>query len=114
MSYAQLLEKHVTHSLQLSAASPSNKRTCTINIPEYFTQQEASGIEQLFQRICSEILMNNYILLDFRNTRSLDGYGAKVLAKLFQSAYSFRVGLGFINLSSDMELNLSLTGLDPT
>lgn len=114
MSYAQLLEKHVTSSLQLSAAASSNKRTCTIEIPEYFTQQDAPFIEQLFQRVCSEILFNNFILLDFRNTRSLDSYGAKVLAKLFQSAYSFRVGLGFINLRSNIELNSSLTGLDPT
>ncbi|QUY45844.1 ATP-binding protein (plasmid) [Acaryochloris marina S15] len=33
-------------------------------------------------------------------------------AKLFQSAYSFRVGLEFINPRSNIELNSSLTGLD--
>lgn len=113
MTYAQLLENHVTCSLQRSAAATSNKRTCTIEIPEYFTQRDSTFIEHLFQQICQEIPFNNYILLDFHNTRSIDNYGASTLAKLFQSAYNFSVGLGFINLSTDIDLDMSLTGLDP-
>ncbi|KAI9134916.1 hypothetical protein [Acaryochloris sp. CCMEE 5410] len=113
MSYATLLKEHVSASLKTSSITHKSYQTCILVMPKYVTQSNQEYTEKLFQTICEAITSNKYIVLDFQNTRLIDSYGAKVIAELFQTAYNFTVGLGYIHLSTQLECCHSITGYSP-
>ena len=113
MSYATLLKEHVSTSLKTSSVAHQSYQPYILLMPEYVTQNQQQYIEKLFQVICQAITSNKYIILDFKNTRLIDSYGANVLAELFQTAYNFTVGFGYIHFSTQLECCHSITGYSP-
>lgn len=113
MSYATLLKEHVSTSIKTSSVARQSYQPYILVMPEYVTQSQQQYMENLFQVICEAITSNKYIVLDFKNTRLIDSYGAQVLAELFQTAYNFTVGLGYIHLSTQLECRHSMTGYSP-
>lgn len=113
MSYATLLKEHVSTSIKTSCIAHQGCQPYVIEMPEYLTQGQQQYTEKFFQFICESITFNKYIVLDFQNTRLIDSYGSKVLSELFQTAHNFTVGLGYINISTQLQSSDSLTGYSP-
>lgn len=113
MSYATLLKEHVSTAVKTSSIARQSYQPYIFAMPNYVTQNQQKSTENFFQIICEAITSNQYIILDFKNTRVIDYYGAKVLAELFQTAYNFNVGLGYIHLSDQIECRYSITGYSP-
>lgn len=113
MAYSMLLDEHKHHFLKRRFSVDSDFPTCTLKMPTYFTQCQSSDLDQIYKHICVAITSQGYVVLDFGDTLAIDGKGRRMLKTLFQAAYNFSVGLGFINLSPQMQLGGSLTGLDP-
>ena len=110
MSYTLLLEDHVATSLKTSCAACQSYQPYVLEMPEYLTQSEAKYTEKIFRTICEAITRSKYIVLDLKNTRSIDRHGLQILSELFLTAYNFNVGLSFVNIPTCLQNQGSLTG----
>lgn len=113
MTETVLFDEHIHPSHQPCLWVDCDSPAYTLKMPTNLTQDQEGVLEQIFQHICESITFQQYVVLDFSHTQAVDRDGHQMLKTLFQAAYTFSVGLGFINLPLQMELGGSLTGLDP-
>lgn len=83
-----------------------------IKMPFRFTVLEADSFQQQFQKICQNSSAYKKIVLDFSQTTFMDSNGLIALCRMVHQARSSRVNLGFSSFSAQVQMILSLAGLD--
>jgi anti-anti-sigma factor len=83
-----------------------------IELPVKFTLVEAIAFKQKFEQLCQTEPPIERIILDFDQTRFMDSSGIGALATSLKTAKSEKIDLVFWSFSPEVQLVLSLTGLD--
>ena len=102
-------------------------QACLIQMPSNFTSVEANSFKQLFQQLCrrdSVVLERSFlqlrqnssavkkIILDFGQTTFMDSSGLVGLCQILQLAKNTKFNLTFWRFSPQVNMILSLTGLE--
>lgn len=83
-----------------------------IKMPLRFTVLEADSFQQQFQKICQTSSAATKIVLDFSQTTFMDSSGLIALCRMVQEARTSRYNLAFSSFSPQVQMILSLAGLD--
>jgi anti-anti-sigma factor len=81
-------------------------------MPLRFTILEADCFQQQFHKICQTSSASKKIVLDFSQTTFMDSSGLIALCKIVREARNSRVNLVFSSFSPQVQMVLSLAGLD--
>jgi anti-anti-sigma factor len=87
-------------------------RACLIRLTPVFTVTEAVAFKEVFQQLCQVHRSPARIVLDFSQTCFIDSSGVGALVSCRKIALTQGIDLVFWSLCAQVELVLSLTGLD--
>lgn len=87
-------------------------RTHLIELPGNFTQVEAIAFKDEFENLCQRPTSIQKIILDFGQTQFIDSSGIGALVNCLKTAKRDGIELIFWSFSPQVQLVLSLTGLD--
>jgi anti-anti-sigma factor len=87
-------------------------QVCLVQLPKLLTVAEAVAFKQRFQQICQVDPIPSRIVLDFGRTSFIDSSGIGALVSCLKTARSQGIALALWSLSPQIEMVLSLTGLD--
>ena len=103
----------MTYTATLSDRDVDNfNQEILIKMPLRFTVLEANSLQQEFQKICQTGSTFIKIVLDFSKNTFMDSNGLIALCRMVHEARSSRVNLAFSSFSPQVQMILSLAGLD--